>query len=216
MTMKAFTSTVIAAALIALCPSSRTDEREEKSPYPGFRPECEGAAAFVSDVKNAETAVFPTIIRTPTNTTFSTDSQQQIVSFLNHKKVTRAAPDRRELSPGDIKGRGQFDWFQNDMAVLGSELRKQKIEADYVMVMEVLFPPTRGNRQEVFGVHCILLNDEGGNVFSFLLNSHHQAFVDAGMAAEDQSEKSRSELIMKATAVGLEALVQQIELAGEE
>ena len=103
--MKVSTCTVIATALITLCPASRTDESEEKSPYPGFRPECERAAAFVSDAKTASTVVFPTIIRTPTNTSFSAESQQQIVSFLNENKVTRAAADKRELSPGELKGR---------------------------------------------------------------------------------------------------------------
>jgi hypothetical protein len=73
----------------------------------------------------------------------------------------------------------------------------------------------RGDRQMVFGVHCIILNAKGENAFSFLLNSHHQIFTDAEMVADDRTEKSRNELIRKATEIGLEALVQQIKFTSK-
>ena len=209
--MKTPIFSAIMLALAALCLSLPAHETEEKSPYPGFRPECERAPAFIADVKTATVRVYPSVIRTPTNTTYSAASQQQVVAFLNEEKITRAVADDIPVEVGEIQGRGQFDWFQNDMATIGQEVESRGVDADYVLVMEVLFPPQRGSRQSVFGIHCIVLNTEGQNAFSFLLNSHHQMFVDAKMTGEGESDQVRNELIKKATAVGLEALAAQIQ-----
>ena len=206
----------IACALVLTSLPLSAHETKEKVSSPGFRPECELAATFIDNVESAAVVVYPTIIRTPTNTTFSSVSQQQVVDFLTGRKMTKAGVDTTELDPGQIKGNGQFDWFQNDMAVLGEKIRMQDIQKDYALIMEILFPPMRGDRQRVFGIHCIILDAKGENAFSFLLNSHHQMFVDAKMMAEDLSDKSRDELIKKATEVGLAALVEQIRHAGEE
>ena len=78
--------------------------------------------------------------------------------------------------------------------------------------MEILFPP--GN-QYVFGVHVFILDRNGENAFSFLLNSHHRSFVDANMVVEDSSEAAHTHAIEKATQLGLAALSAQIELSRE-
>jgi hypothetical protein len=213
--MNASIRSIMALALLTACLSLFAHETEQKNPYPGFRPESELASTFVAAVKTADVIVYPTIIRTPTNTTFSAESQQKVVEFLNERKVTTAKSGENPIDPGEIKGQGQFDWFQNDMAVIGKAVEDMEPGEDYVLVMEVLFPPTRGTRQMVFGIHCIVLNAEGENVFSFLLNSHHQMFIDAEMVAEDLTQESRAELVTKATDLGSEALVQQIRLAGK-
>ena len=81
--------------------------------------------------------------------------------------------------------------------------------------MEVLFPPIRGSSQAVFGIHCIILDNRGENAFSFLLNSHHQMFVDAKLTADDLSDESRTALIRKATDVGMQALAGQLQHAAD-
>ena len=196
--------------VLSLLPIAYAHETAEKSPYPGFRPDSESGAAFVAGIKTAVMRVYPTIIRTPTNTYFSIESQQQIVKFINDSKFTTVTTDSSKVDPGELKGAAQFEWFMNDMAVIGKAIQSRAIDDDYILVMEVLFPPARGNRQSVFGIHLIILNAEGENAFSFLLNSHHQMFVDADMIVDDLSEKSRAELIRKATEVGLQALVLQM------
>jgi len=183
---------------------------EEKTPAPGFRPECEGAASFAAEVKTSSIRVYPTIVRTPTNTTFSTESQQQIVDYLKENKVTHALSDDRSVDPGELKGVGQFQWFQNDCEVIGKEVQTRDISEPYILVMEVLFPPSRDHRLMVFGIHCIVLDSKGENAFSYLLNIQHQMFVDANLRTDDSSDKSRKELIQKATQVGLEALPLQL------
>ncbi len=209
--MKAPIFSTLALALTAVCLSLPADETEEKNPDPGFRPESELASAFITDVKTATVRIYPTIIRSPTNTTYSVASQQQVVTFLNGKKITKAVSDQEKIDPGELTGRGQFDWFQSAMATIGREVESRGVDADYILVMEVLFPPQRGNSQSVFGIDCMVLDAEGQNVFSFLLNSHHQMFVDAGMMTDNLSEQTHAELVQKATEVGLEALVAQIQ-----
>ncbi len=212
-------ASIICATTLALamsCLPLSADEDGGMTSAPGFRPECTLASQFTGSIGTATVRVYPTVIRTPTNTTFSIESQQQIVAFLNGKSITRAVADDQSINPGEITGHGQFQWFQNDMKAISRELQTRKAEEDYVLVMEVLFPPTRDNRLSVFGVHCIILDKTGKNAFSFLLNSHHQMFADAGMVANDRSEKSRAELIRKATTLGMEALVLQIRNAAPE
>ena len=209
--MKVSTRFIIALGVASFSLSLSADEAEEINPSPGFRPECELASAFIADVKTSTVRVYPTIIRSPTNTTYSAESQQQVVAFLNGKKIIKAVSNEEKVDPGELQGRGQFDWFQNDMATIGREVKSQGIDEDYILVMEVLFPPQRGNRQSVFGIDCIVLDAEGSNGFSFLLNSHHQMFVEADLVADEVSEQSRAALVEKATAVGLEALVAQIQ-----
>jgi len=48
-------------------------------------------------------------------------------------------------------------------------------------------------------------------VFSFLLNSHHQIFVDAQLFAENSSEAARERLMQRATQAGIAALQAQLE-----
>ncbi|NNJ69797.1 MAG: hypothetical protein HKP10_00750 [Kiritimatiellales bacterium] len=212
--MNTFSRQIVGTVVaLALCQPISADETKEKTPHPGYRPESELAADFIRTVTTAAVRVYPTIIRTPTNTFFSTESQEQIVEFLNRKKITKAIPADRSIDPGELKGRGQFDWFTNDETVIGNEVKKERIREQYALVMEVLFPPQRGNRQSVFGIHCIVLDTEGRRAFSFLLNSHHQMFVDTNMVADDLSNESRAELVHKATALGLDALSQHIQMA---
>ena len=176
--------------------------------HPGFRPESELAAAFLESVKSAKVAVYPVIIRTVAGTSYSEDSQKQVVSMLNEKQVTAAVAKADTIDPGELKGEGQLALFQNDLKTIAEQLKGFDSDADYSLVMEVLFPPLR---PAVFGIHCYVYDRQGENAFSFLLNSHHKLFVDADMTAEDSSEASRAEMMEKATKVGVTALMQQID-----
>ncbi len=120
--MKMSTRFIIALAVASFALALSADEAEEKNSSPGFRPECELASVFIADVKTATVRVYPTIIRSPTNTSYSAASQQQVVAFLNGKKITIAVSDEVKIDPGELQGRGQFDWFQNDMATIGREV----------------------------------------------------------------------------------------------
>ncbi|MGB5627306.1 MAG: hypothetical protein WBM61_16365, partial [Woeseiaceae bacterium] len=121
-----------------------------------------------------------------------------------------AAPYRIDL--GALPQVPQWDLFQNDMWRIAYLLTDHQFDAEYHLFMEFLFPV---NNQAVFGIECYVLDRNGENAFSFLLNSHHQLFVDAKLVANNSSEAARAKLLEKATQVGVTAFKRQLEQAKE-
>jgi hypothetical protein len=207
MKVSAFLSTTVLWAAV-LCLSGAAHETETKLPSPGFRPGSEHASAFLNTLRFTTVDIYPTVVRTPDATSYSASSQRRIVSLLNGNGVTTAVARTEAIDPGELKGRSQWDIFQNDMQTLAEEIKARESDADHSLVVEVLFPPSK---RKVFGIHCYVWDRQGRNAFSFLLNSHHRLFVDANLIAEDASEASRAALVEMATPVAVTALIQQIE-----
>jgi hypothetical protein len=203
-----------AVAMLVVMANAVAHETEEKIAAPGFRPESEHAATFIKTQPAAKVAVHPTVIRTVEGTAYSSASQQQVVAALADGPFLALSAEATPLDPGELKGQeqGQYGMFQNDMQTFGAALDDRATDVQYHLILEVLLPP--GNRA-VFGIHCFVLDRAGRNAFSFLLNSHHQLFVEADMNAADDSPAARTELVRKATEVGIKALQQQIHLAAD-
>lgn len=198
---------VVSAAGLSVAADSHVTEN-----VPGFRPESELAGKFLSDLSSSRIAVLPTVVRTMTTTMTFDAPQKEIVEFMQEHKL--GIPEARQvtLDVGELKGRGQFEWFQNDEAKLGEIVKKQS-GADYYLIPECLVPQTPSGEIVMFGIDVYVLDAEGRNAFSFLLNSHHQMLVDANLMSADSSEEGYEALVMKATDVALDALAQQIEQA---
>jgi len=118
-----------------------------------------------------------------------------------------------EFDMGGLQGRSQWEIFQNSMQTIGKQLGKHEVEEDYVIVLEILFPPGRSEAISVFGIHCFVLEPRGSNAFSFLLNSHHKVFVDANLRAHDVSPEGKERLSIESTKVALTALKAQVDQA---
>ena len=174
---------------------------------PAYRPHSENSSAFLEALKRARLSVYPSIVRTIEGTSYSTKSQQQIIERLREAQLTTLVEEKNQLDPGKLTGKSQWEIFINDKQGIVEDMQRQGVKGDYSLVMEILFPP--GN-QEVFGIHCYVLDSQGENAFSFLLNSHHQLFSDAKLRADDASLASRELLIEKATRVGVSAFIQQV------
>lgn len=209
MTTFRFRATVVACIAIQCLPAL-AHETKEKSPAPGFRPESEHAAAFCEAVENTTVAVYPTIIRTADGTTYSTSSQHRVVADLNEREITTAVADGQTIDPGELVKGPQFAMFNSDMEAIGKELKQRESETPYHLVLEILFPPSRSGSLSAFGIHIYILDQQGQNAFSFLLNSHHKLFVDADLKVDFDSDMSREMLIAKCTTVALTALRQQL------
>ena len=80
------------------------------------------------------------------------------------------------------------------------------------MILEILFAPKRGENLVVFGAHIFILDNNGENAFSFLLNSHHEIFAGAKLYAENPNEEGVKQLEMKCIKVCSEAFAQQIDV----
>lgn len=204
---KGFISWIIFLLVGSVC----ANDVEQKIPVPGYQPECDRIQEFIRAAPIAAIEVFPTIVRTPNGTDYFVEPRRQVVEFINENGLGCAVENAAVIDPGELKGRAQFGMFQNDLAVLGGQIKALALNTDYCLVMEILIPPSRQNQMSVFGIHCFVMDSQGQNVFSFLLNSHHQLFVDADMTADDVSEQSRLELIEKATTVGMLALQMRLE-----
>lgn len=206
------TRIALAALLLGLSQSVAAHETAEKIADPGFRPESEHAAAFLDALDSATIAVYPTIIRRANRTANSYESRDQIVAFLNEHDVVRAVQGSKRVDLGKLPRMSQWDLFTSDMQRIGASAKGRRADAQYHLFMEILLPVSDG---EVFGVECYILDSDGNNAFSFLLNSHHQMFVEASLFAKNSSEAARSQLLEKASLLGVTALQAQIEQARE-
>lgn len=201
------------ALMLVLMPVALAHEHDIKTPDPGFRPESEHAAAFLDALDTATVTVYPSIVRRANRTACSFASQEQIAALLNESGLltVRTAPNRVDLGP--LRGSSQWEIFETDMQRIGESLKKWRPDTQYHLFMEFLLPVSD---QNIFGVHVFILDAEGQNAFSFLLNSHHQSFVDAGLVTEDSSEAARTTLMERATKLGIAALEAQIAQVREQ
>ena len=193
---------ILSVVLVGLCSSAMAD---------GFRPDSDLAVSFVSEIAVAEIAVFPTIIRTPYISRYSTASQKLAVESLQKYGLAAVRPEDLHFYLGDPIGQSQFVFFQNAMQTIGEQLEEYDGHVDYILVIEVLFPPSRGGGADVFGIHVYVLDSGGRNVFSFLLNSHHKSFSDARLRISKDTSKGRKQLAIKSTKVAMSALMEQID-----
>lgn len=203
--MKGFQIRMAAAVCLALLLlNGCTNQAEHVTAAPAFRPHSENSSAFLNALKTARVAVYPSIVRTFEGTSYSAQSQQQIVSILNQERITTALAQPGTLAPGEQLSNIQWDIFQSDMHAIAGQLKNRKSDAQYSLVMEFLVA------QGVGGIHCYIFDRRGENAFSFLLNAHHKLLADANLVAADSSEASRAKLMEKATRVGVTALIRQI------
>ncbi len=177
----------------------------------GYQPETDLSTAFVDGVSSAEIAVFPTIVRTPKLTSYSRASQQRVVELLAENSMGKGKTADIRFRMGDLRGKSQWEMFESSMQKIGRQLRKYKGGADYVIVLEVLIFRSRAGAMEVFGIHCFVLEPRGTNVFSFLLNSHHRAFVDANLRTSDPTATGKEWLAIESTKIALTALKAEYE-----
>ena len=203
----------LAVLAFAMTLSAFAHEPHVAIPDPGFRPESELADVFVDAFDSTTVAVYPTVVRRSRRTAHSFSSQQQVVAFINDHDLAAAIPARKRIDLGALQGTvfgSQWELFNHDMEKTGAVLQGQQPDAQYHLVLEFLLPVSD---QEIFGVHCFILDTEGQNAFSFLLNSHHQLFADANLVAKSKSEEARAGLMDRATEAAMMALHAQIEQA---
>ena len=185
------------------------DQPGQTIPDPGYRPDTYFEPALAAELDTATFAVLPTIVRRAERSACSYDSQAQILEFLDELGIAAVRKPRR-IDLGPARRPSQWEMFQYGARSVSDTLRSYDTGTDYTLVMEILVPES----QAVFGIEVYIVNQEGQHMLSFLLNSHHQMFADAGLVARNSSEDARNEMIAKATAVGLAALQQQLDLLG--
>jgi len=160
----------------------------------GFRPESELGQAFINSYKESKFIIYPTITRAIDTITWSKLLSKEFAQNLKSYENLNIRLDENLLNPGELVGKSQFEFFKNDMVRLGNEVKMKRKKIDYFIIPEIIFEPERNGTLFVFGVHIFILNNEGENVFSFLLNSHHELFVKAKLYTYNPNENDLEEL----------------------
>jgi hypothetical protein len=182
------------------------------SPPPGFRPPTAHDTTFLASLPDAHIVVLPTTVRTVEGATSSRSSQASIVELLNHQGVADATAGTGGIDLGPAPHTSQWEIFQGSLHTLAAALEGRHGAGDYSLMLELVLPP---GAPRVFGIETYVLDRNGQNAFSFLLNSHHPIFVEADLVAADGSTAAREAMIAKATRVGMEAFLAQIDWARE-
>ena len=185
------------------------EESQEQLKVPGFRPQSKLADSFLEQLGSSRIAVLPTLVRTRQGTVQSEASQKAVVNFLKQNKLGVPEMRETELDVGKPQGKGQYSLFMNDLKTIGKVVKKQS-GAEYFVVLEHLVTPTPSGDIAIGGIHIYVLDAEGKNAFSFLLNSHHKIFIEAKLRSADSSRQGQDTLALNGTKAALSALEQQI------
>ena len=154
----------------------------------GFRPESALNQEFINSHKESKFIVYPTIIRSIDTTSWSSSLSKEFAENLKRDENLNIRLNENIINPGELMGKSQFEFFQNDMLELGNEIKIKNKNIDYCIIPEIIFEPERNGTLFVFGIHIFILNNKGENVFSFLLNAHHNHFVEAKLYAYNPNE----------------------------
>lgn len=205
-------SAAIAAGISLTNLPSRADEPLKTLDAPGFRPASEQADRFRQEVESAKIGVLPTIIRTIEKNHILADSPDSISKKLREYGVHNPIAIDESLDVGTPEGRAQWELFQSDLSKIRGQIQPLSEKADYFFVLELLVTRIPSGGQAVGGIHCFILDPQGRNAFSFLLNSHHTMFTEADLKEPLASEEGLKKLADQSTAVALRAFQRQIHL----
>jgi hypothetical protein len=206
-----FAGVLVGIVLALASLSAAGHEAQQTTPEPGFRPPGHDVQAFLGHVGDMSVDVLPTMVRRVDRTAHSFASQRQIVDFLNENRIATATARRDRIDLGALERSSQWVIFQQGLSAVTETVANRAAGADYTLVMEILVP----GDEAVFGVEVYIVDAQGENAFSFLLNSHHRMFAEARLTASGSSEAARQQMITNATRLGLLALQAQIQGARE-
>ncbi|MCE2611569.1 carbohydrate binding domain-containing protein [Flavobacteriaceae bacterium D16] len=191
--------------------SSYSKSLNKKINIPAFRPDPAPEKAFINSYKESTITVYPTIVRKIDTTTWSKVLSEVFVQNLKRDENLNLRLSENTLDPGEIMGKSQFQFFMYDMVRLGNEIKMKKKNTDYCVIPVILLEPERQGTLFVFGIHIFILDNEGENVFSFLLNSHHELFNEAKLYAYNPNEKNMEALKQRCLEVAARAFELMVE-----
>ncbi len=183
-------------------------------PDPGYRPlsDAKSEHIFRRGVGTIEITVFPTVIRYFNSTTYDESSMKRIGAFLEHNKIAQAHYSDHEVNLSNSVSPVQWELFQNSILQFSKHLKASSVNRQYALLVEILVTPKKVSGEAIGGVQCYILDSFGKNVFSFLLNSHHQLFYEAQLSSNGTTEEEKVRLIEKTIEVVLKALRLQLDL----
>ena len=159
---------------------------------------------FYNNLKEKGIAVFPGVVEDDDGTTYHLASRDTIASFFQNRDVLSVHLVGQEVDLAGLEGlNGQGALFERSMSLFSDHLKANPIDSGYALMAEYAVNET------IHVIQCYILDSDGEDAFSFLLNSHHKLFADA--RRETEAVESRDELIGRGTDVIIKALQYQFE-----
>jgi hypothetical protein len=130
---------------------------------------------------------------------YDAESALVLQSFLLDREYASVEVSRDPLLVPEPSG-GQGRVMENGLATFGSYLREHPISTDLAVMVELIVTSLEwdDDGQGVWAIQCYILDSEGDDAFSFVLNSHWALFNDADMFSDNRSDSARAELVSKA------------------
>ena len=190
-----------------------SDEVHVSISNPGYRPPSEAnlEKLFLERLGNMEITVFPTVARSFSSTKYDESSTEMICTFFKNKNIAKAQKSEQKIDLSESTANIQWDVFQKSMLLFAGHLEANPVKTEYALLVEFLITPNRTGGETIGGIQCYVLDTNGRNVFSFLLNSHHKLFTDGQLVTNDMTTEGRAELIKKGTEVVIEVLRLQLD-----
>ena len=167
---------------------------------------------FQNNLGKIKITVFPTIVRSFNWTIYDKSSSKRIGTFFETNNLAKVHYSDKKIDMNKSTARGQWNLFQTSMSLFSDYLKAHPVNTKYALVVECLVTPRKSGGEAVGGIQCYVLDSSGSNAFSFLLNSHHELFIDAQLKTDNATAESRDELIKKSTEVVIKAFQQQLNI----
>lgn len=159
---------------------------------------------FYHSLKEKGITIFPGVAKDDDGNTHHLASRDTIASFFQDRGVLNVHLIDQEVGLGGLKGiNSQWALFERSMSLFSDHLKANPIDSGYALMAEYVVNRT------IHVIQCYILDSDGEDAFSFLLNSHHKLFNDARL--ETEAVESRNELIGKGTGVIIKALQFQLD-----
>jgi hypothetical protein len=149
------------------------------------------------------------VFRRTVENTYSADSRDAIIECLEDNGFRRATSDTGHVEFASGAGT-QGVVFRAGVKRFTDYLDMSPVRTPYALVAEVMLTRTRRGGEGVGGIQCYILDSDGKNVFSFVLNAHHRVFAAGELVIPSLNPRLRRQLEERATDVLVEALGRQL------
>lgn len=180
----------------------------------GYRPgeDQEKINQFVNEFESHKILCFPVIYRSSEFYRTVENSDEHIAEFFSGWDLypeLQYCPDAPDFS--ETMFPTQWAVFEANRSIFSEFLQDLDDSWDYGMILEILMTNTPSGGQAVGGIQCYILDDQGEDVFSFLLNSHHDLFNEANLSISTADSAEIEKLAFTSIYTALKALKIQIE-----
>jgi len=213
--------TVLFWATFSLADNHRLASECGTFSQPGFRPKLANVGldkAFVANLRTSSITVYPVVFRSNLFTdAYEKDSQKGVGLFFKDIGFDRVelAANPIELNKLKTAGPGQKSVFDAGLVHISKQIKAGPPDSDYICVIEYLHTATQSGGQSIGGIQCYILDANGRNVLSFLLNSHHALFTEAVLRSLSADEDARTAVLERANGATRLALFRQIKSIAE-